>query len=206
MRQKNLIVRSRRWPSVIFLLLFLTTAVVAQAQQEITVVGIVTEAGTQMPLPGVTIMEQGTNNGTATDFDGNYTLTVPSDAILVASFVGYASQEIPVDGSETINITMSEDAQSLNEVVVVGYGTQKKSDLTGAITSVGSEALTERNTTSALEAVQGNVAGVQISSSTGRTGDGFNVVIRGQNSTSANSNPLFVVDGVPTDNIDFLNP
>ncbi|MBD1262356.1 TonB-dependent receptor [Maribacter polysiphoniae] len=199
--------KSFTWVSTSVLFLFLLVAGNVKAQQGKTVSGLITEDGTQGPLPGVNIVEKGTTNGTQTDFDGNYAITLTTDnAVLVLSYLGYSTQEISVGGRTELNATLQEDTQALEEVVVVGYGTQKKSDLTGAITSVGTEALNERNMTSPLEAIQGNVAGVQISSSTGRIGDGFDIVIRGKNSTTGDSEPLYVVDGVPTDGIDFLNP
>ncbi|MGB3145901.1 MAG: carboxypeptidase-like regulatory domain-containing protein, partial [Maribacter sp.] len=207
MKQLMTKVNARLWLFTGVVLFSLLTTHQINAQQGQTVNGLVTDAETQEPLPGVNVVEKGTTNGTVTDFDGNYSITLTSDnATLVFSSLGFAKQEITVNGNSSINAVLAEDAQALSEVVVVGYGTQKKSDLTGAIASVGSEALTERNTTNPLEAVQGNVAGVQISSSTGRLGDGFDVVIRGQNSTNDDSAPLYVVDGVPTDGIDFLNP
>ncbi len=200
-------VKNPRWRVTCLLFLGLLTGGSLYAQQGTTVNGTILDAETQEPLPGVNVVEKGTSNGSVSDFDGNYSINLTTDnAVLVFSSIGFASQEINVDGQSSINVVLEEDAEALSEVVVVGYGTQKKSDLTGAIASVGTEALTERNTTNPLEAVQGNVAGVQISSSTGRIGDGFDIVIRGQNSTNDDSEPLFVVDGVPTDGIDFLNP
>ncbi|SFU27542.1 TonB-linked outer membrane protein, SusC/RagA family [Pustulibacterium marinum] len=196
--------RLRMW--VLFSLCLLATSqVFSQTQRTIT--GTVVEEGTNMPLPGVNVLEKGTKNGTATDFDGNFSITVSSDsAILEISYIGFKTQEVSTQGTSTLTVNLLPDFQSLDEVVVVGYGTQKKSDLTGAIGSVDTEALTERKMTNPLEALQGNVPGVQISNSTGRVGDGFDIVIRGQNSISGNNSPLFVVDGVPVDNIDFLNP
>jgi len=186
------------------LLLFFLYSSIMFAQQGIKISGIVTESGT--PLPGVNILEKGTINGTQTDFDGKFNLTLSTDnAILIASYIGFASKEVPVNGENQFIISLEEDAQSLDEVVIVGYGSVKKSDLTGAIASVGSEALNERNFTNPLESLQGNVAGVQISNNSGRLGDGFNIQIRGQ-SSFAGGNPLFVVDGAPVDDIDFLNP
>ncbi|MCX2678398.1 TonB-dependent receptor [Galbibacter sp. EGI 63066] len=174
--------------------------------QGTTVNGLITEADTQTPLPGVNVVEKGTNNGTTTDFDGNFTLNVSADATLVISYIGFTTQEVAVSGRTTINIQLAPDTQSLDEVVVIGYGTQKKSDLTGAVGSMDSESLTERSMNSPLEALQGNIPGVQVSQSTGRVGDGFDIIIRGNNSLGGDGGPLFVVDGVPTDNIDFLNP
>ncbi|GLB53421.1 SusC/RagA family TonB-linked outer membrane protein [Neptunitalea chrysea] len=177
------------------------------AQTSRTITGTILEEGTNIPLPGVNVIEKGTSNGTSTDFDGNFSITVSSaDAIIEISYIGFTPQEISTKGKTTIDVVLVPDTQALDEVVVVGYGTQKKSDLTGAIGSLDAEALTERKMTNPLESLQGNVPGVQISNSTGRIGDGFNITIRGASSLTGSSTPLFVVDGVPTDNIDFLNP
>ncbi|GLB48044.1 SusC/RagA family TonB-linked outer membrane protein [Neptunitalea lumnitzerae] len=177
------------------------------AQTSRTITGTIVEEGTNIPLPGVNVIEKGTSNGTSTDFDGNFSITVSSnDAILEISYIGFTPQEYSTEGITTLDIVLVPNTEALDEVVVVGYGTQKKSDLTGAIGSVDAEAITERNMTNPLEALQGNVAGVQISNSTGRIGDGFNISIRGNGSLGNGNSPLFVVDGVPTDNIDFLNP
>ncbi|MDT0649541.1 SusC/RagA family TonB-linked outer membrane protein [Autumnicola edwardsiae] len=193
--------------SMIFLLILLISGSTMKGQQNnITVNGTVVEGDTKQPLPGVSIIQQGTTNGTATDFDGNFSLNVPSDAVLVASFVGYRTEEVQVNGQEVIQIILQPDLQAMDEIVVVGYGTLKKTDVTGSVSSVGAEDLTERKMTNPLEALQGNMPGVQISPSTGRIGDGFNIVVRGKNSMGGNVQPLFVVDGVPMDNIDFLNP
>lgn len=179
---------------------------ITSAQQGTTVTGtVVDKSGT--PLIGVNVIEYGTTNGTITDIDGGYSLQLLADnASLVYSYVGFSPMEKVVDGRSLIDITLLTDSELLNDVVIVGYGTRKKSDLTGAVSSVNAETLTERNFTNPLESVQGNIAGVQISNSTGRLGDGFDVTIRGKNTFSGNTEPLYVVDGVPTDNIDFLNP
>ena len=204
--------KSKRLPnalrqiSLVLLGLFMLYSGSAVAQEQITVTGTVVDADTQDPLPGVSIVQQGTTNGTATDFDGNFSIQVPSDAVLVVSFIGYSTRQVPVNGQEVLQIQMRPDLEALDEIVVVGYGTVRRSDLTGAVGSVGAEELTERNLTNPLEALQGNMPGVQISSSTGRIGDGFDIVVRGKNSISGNVEPLYVVDGVPTNDIDFLNP
>ena len=177
------------------------------AQDTRTITGTVTSADDSMPLPGVNIVVEGTSYATVTDFDGNFQLEVPGDdATLVVSYVGFLTKNVAVGSQSTFTISLETDVQSLNEVVVVGYGTVKKSDLTGAVGTIGSESLTERNITNPVESLQGLVPGVQVSNSTGRIGDGFNITIRGQNSIGGGGDPLFVVDGVPTDNIDFLNP
>jgi len=177
------------------------------AQNLKTISGTVTSVDDQMPLPGVNIIVEGTNYATVTDFDGNFSLEAPeTGTTLLISYVGFKTQTIDVDAQTDFNITLEADVAALSEVVVVGYGTVKKSDLTGAVGSVGAESLTERNITNPVEALQGNVPGVQISNTTGRIGDGFDITIRGKNSVSGNVQPLFVVDGVPTGDIDFLNP
>ncbi len=177
------------------------------AQDTRTITGTVTSADDSMPLPGVNIVVEGTSYATVTDFDGNFQLEVPGDdATLVVSYVGFLTKNVAVGSQSIFTISLETDVQSLNEVVVVGYGTVKKSDLTGAVGTIGSESLTERNITNPVESLQGLVPGVQVSNSTGRIGDGFNITIRGQNSIGGGGDPLFVVDGVPTDNIDFLNP
>jgi TonB-linked SusC/RagA family outer membrane protein len=174
--------------------------------QSTVIEGKITDAA-GLSLPGVNILEKGTKNGTSTDFEGSFKINVTnSKAILVFSYLGFQTQEVSVAGKSRINISLIEDTNSLKEVVVVGYGTVKKSDLTGSVGTLDAKTLTERNTTSVMESIQGNVAGVQISASTGRVGDPFAIAIRGKSTMSGDAAPLFIVDGVPTDGIDFLNP
>ncbi|MFY0481406.1 SusC/RagA family TonB-linked outer membrane protein [Flavobacterium sp. PLA-1-15] len=177
------------------------------AQGGTNITGVVTDASDSMSIPGVTVMEKGTTNGTSTDIDGSFSLRVAGpNAVIVISSMGYQTQEIPLNGKQTLTVVMAADEKTLEEVVVVGYGTVKKRDLTGTVSTISAKDVTERNTTSALEAIQGNVAGVQISSNSGRLGDGFNITIRGKNSILLDSKPLFIVDGAPVDDISFLNP
>lgn len=168
--------------------------------------GQVTAMDTGEPLPGVNIIEKGTTNGTVSDIEGNYTLSVPEGATLVFSSVGYSTQEVAIGSRSVIDVNMTADIQQLQELVVVGYGTVERKDLTGSIGSVDDQTITERGVTNAIQSLQGSVAGVQISNSTGRIGDQFDVVIRGKGSLTGDANPLYVVDGVVTENIDFLNP
>lgn len=137
--------------------------------------------------------------------DGNFSLEAASDAVLVVSYIGFKTQEVPVNGRSQINIALATDQELLEEVVVVGYGTQKKKLVTGATTQVTGEEIQKQSTTNALQALQGQAPGVQISSTSGQPGEGMRVLIRGVG-TIANSSPLYVVDGVLTDNIDYLNP
>lgn len=174
--------------------------------QEITVSGKVTASGDASPLPGVSVLIKGTSTGTTTDTDGLFTLRVPDgSATLVFSFIGYAPQEIAVGSRTTVDVSLAADVTELNEVVVVGYGSVKKTDLTGAVATIDPAVITKRGPVSALEGVQGQVAGVDVSNPSGRAGAGFKIQVRGQQSLKG-GNPLFVVDGVITDNIDFLNP
>ncbi|UKM66468.1 TonB-dependent receptor [Flavobacteriaceae bacterium GSB9] len=175
------------------------------AIQDIQVNGNVTDE-TGMPLPGVNILEKDTSNGTQTDFDGNYAITVSgNNSVLVFSYIGFATQEIIINNQSTINIVLKEDLSELDEVVVVGYGAIKKSDVTGSVVSLDSEQINKVGATSPMQALQANAAGVNISQRTGSVGAGFDIQIRGTNSFSEQQ-PLYVVDGIFTENIDFLNP
>ncbi|NJB71815.1 TonB-linked SusC/RagA family outer membrane protein [Saonia flava] len=206
-KTKSLEPKLARWVSILAFAFCLLVGGNVFAQQGSTVTGVVLDGTYNDPLPGASIIEKGTSNGTQTDFDGNFTLTLTTDnATIVISYVGFATQEVAVNGGTQFNITLKEDLQGLDEVVVVGYGSVKRSDLTGAVASIDSDALTERNFTNPIESVQGNIAGVQISSNTGRVGDGFDIQIRGQSSFLDDGSPLFVVDGAPVNDIDFLNP
>lgn len=184
--------------------LFMTNEIAAQ--KNTTVSGIIKDdAG--LSMPGVNILEKGTTNSTSTDFDGKFSLKLTTDnAVLTVSFISFQTQNITVAGRTSLEIRLKSEEQTLKEVVVVGYGSVKKSDVTGAISTIKPETITERNAINPLEAIQGSTPGVQITSSTGRSGDGYKVVIRGNNSLLTDATPLYVVDGVPTDNIDFLNP
>lgn len=172
---------------------------------EITVQGKVTGENND-PLPGVTVQLKGSTTGTSTGVDGSYSLSVPEgNATLVFSYVGYTTQEVAINNRTTISVSLRPDAKALEEVVVVGYGTQKRGDVTVAVASVGGEAIAERGTVSPIQAVQGQVAGVDISAGSGRAGTNYNIQIRGQNSLAGGS-PLYVVDGVIVPDINFLNP
>ena len=189
----------------ILILCFLLSFVVIFAQQQISVSGVVTENATGDPAIGVSILVKGTTNGTVTDIDGNYSLTnVPSDAILVFSYIGMLTIEENVNGRSTINISMMEDVQALDEVVVIGYGTARKRDLTGSIVSVSAAEIADRPSTNPLASLQGKVAGVQIVN-TGRAGQDPEIRIRGTNSINGYK-PLYIVDGLFSDNIGHINP
>lgn len=156
-------------------------------------------------LIGVNVIVKGTNIGNITDIDGNYSIdNVPSNAVLVVSYVGYLTQEISVGGRSSINVTLQEDTQALDEVVVVGYGSFKKSDLTGAISQVKGDDLTNFPVRSAADALQGKAAGVTVTATSGSPGSVGAIRIRGIGTVNDN-NPLYVVDGLPQDDINWLN-
>jgi len=190
--------------SILMTLALLLFNTITFAQQK-TISGKVTDSSNE-PTPGVSVVVKGTTIGTITDIDGNYSLTVTdASSELVFSFIGMKSQTIKIGSQSTINVMMEADVSDLEEVVVVGYGVQKKKLVTGATAQVKGEALEQRNSTSALQAMQGQSAGVSITSTSGQPGSDYKVVIRGVG-TIGNSGPLYIVDGVQTDGISFLNP
>ncbi len=193
-----------RKPLFILILLFSFTTLFAQ--EKLSISGTVVD-DTGLALPGVSVLEKGTTNGTVTDIDGNYTLQVSTGAKVIFSFIGFLPQEFAVTQSTVINLEMKEDVIGLEEVVVVGYGELKVKDLTSSITTIKSDELVKTPAGQAMQALQGKVAGVQIVSA-GAPGGEPTVRIRGVGSFpgSSNSSPLYVVDGIYFDNIDFLNP
>ena len=193
------------WQRLLFLALMAVTSTIAMAQGNVS--GKVVDT-TGEPIIGASVVVKATSVGTVTDLDGNYAIqNVPEKATLVFSYVGYRTQSIAVGGKSTINVTLEEDKQMLDEVVVVGYGVQRKSDVTGALTRVGEKELNTKPVNNAFEALQGKAAGVDITTSE-RPGTLGSIAIRGQRSISAGRGPLYVVDGVPlqTGGIETLNP
>jgi TonB-dependent starch-binding outer membrane protein SusC len=179
---------------VTVLLILVTTMAWSQSR---TVTGKVLSADDQSPLPGVNVVEKGTNNGTATDADGSFSLNVSDNSTLVFSFVGYASQEVAVGSQTSINVNLESDVTALSEVVVIGYGEVTKRDATGAVASVKASEFNQGVIFSPEQLIQGKTAGVQMTSASGNPGDGVQLRIRGTTSIRSNNNPLFVVDGVP---------
>ena len=167
-----------------------------------TVTGTVTDADGS-PLPGANILVKGTTNGTQTDFDGNYTIEAESNATLVFSYLGFATQEVTVGGQTTINVSMAEDAGQLQEVVVLGYVTQTRGDLTGSVASVDMDEALKAPITNAAEALQGRVSGISVVNSAA-PGAAPKINIRGFG-TSNNTDPLYIIDGVQTDDSELLN-
>lgn len=157
--------------------------------------GTVTSASDGEPIPGVNVILKGTSKGVATDFDGNYTIDVSPNDVLVFSFLGFKSQEQPVGNQTTINVVLEEDAAKLDEIVVVGYGTAKRSDLTGALTSVSSSDFDKQPLNDVSQALQGRAAGVQVTQTSGAPGGNYKIRIRGANSITGSNEPLYVIDG-----------
>mgnify|MGYP000423308782 CR=1 FL=1 len=165
--------------------------------QDRMVTGKVTSSDDGSGIPGASVAVKGTSKGTSTDMDGNYKITVGNSAVLVFSAVGTNAQEVAVGSKTQINVSLSADTKSLQEVVVVGYGTQKKSQMTGAISSVTSKQITEMPITNLGQAMQGRVAGVDVAQSGSKPGTVPKVLIRGRRSFNAGNDPLYVVDGIP---------
>ena len=190
----------------LFSILFLLGVTLSVFSQNIQIQGVIVGGQDNEPLPGVNVLEKGTTNGTITDLDGNFTLSVPSDAILTVSYIGYKSQEISVKGNKSLRILLQEDSEALDEVVVIGYGVQKKSVVTASIARVTSEDLAGKSPVRMDNALKGLAAGVDVTSSSGQPGDSPRVRIRGIG-TINNSDPLYIVDGMPiSGGLDFVNP
>ena len=190
---------------VFLLISFLLFQIVVFAQNNITVSGTVTDYEGQ-PLPGATVLTKGTSIGTQADFDGNYVLNnVPSDGVLVFSYIGFSTLEIPVNNQNSINASLFEDTQRLDEVVVVGYGEQKRSDITGAVVSIKSDEIVKQPALTAVQSIQGKIAGVNIIASD-QPGSTPSVIVRGIGSAEGGRLPLYIVDGQPLQDIRSINP
>ena len=181
------------------LFFFLCLASIPLVAQNIEVKGVVTEATTNEPLPGVTVKVKGKDTGTVTNMDGKYTVKANKGDILVFSTIGMKSIEHTISSNAPINVSMEEDNVALEQVVVIGYGTAKKSAFTGSAATIKSEKITSRQTSNVTNALTGQVAGVQTTSNSGQPGKDAEVRIRGIGSISASNKPLYVVDGVPYD-------
>ena len=189
----------------IFICFFMLSGMLLNAQNMVT--GTVSDMQ-DLPIPGVSIIIEGTSIGTITDFDGNYELEAVYDeaSVLVFSYLGFETKKVQVNGQNTINVQLKENAQALEEVIVVGYGSQLKKDITGAVSTVDSESFESRPNNQVGSLLQGQSAGVQVLSNSGKPSAGFSVRIRGTNSINAGSEPLYVVDGVPTTDTRSINP
>ncbi len=180
-----------------YLTVVLMCAALVGFAQERSVSGKVTSSDDGSGIPGVNILEKGTTNGTVSDADGNFTISVGASSTLVFSFIGFATQEVTVGSQSSLNVSLKSDVTALSEVVVIGYGTVKVNDATGAVAAVRSEDFNGGIISSPEQLIQGKTAGVQITSTSGAPGAGVNLRIRGTSSIRSNNNPLFVVDGVP---------
>ncbi len=190
--------------SKIFFIVFFSVVISGYAQN-ITIKGTVYES-TDMPLPGVSILVKGASLGTATDFDGNFELDdVPVSSVLVFSYVGFQTYEVQVDSDETLSIVLQEDSEALDEVIIIGYGTQAKKEITGAVSVVGSETIEKLNPVQVENALQGQVAGVNITSQSGSPGSSSTIRIRGV-TTNGNNDPLILVDGNVIEDLSVINP
>ena len=186
------------------LMVLLCMLPLSMATAQSIVKGIVNDESGE-PIIGATVKVQGSSEGTITDFNGNFSIKAASNATLVISYVGYTTQEVNVGGKNNITVTLAEDNTTLNDVVVIGYGTMKKKLVTGATVQVKGDDIAKLNTTNALEAMQSSTPGVQITQSSAQPGKGFKVYIRGIG-TTGNSSPLYVIDGVAGGNLDGINP
>ena len=191
-----------RYVSVL-LFLFLTSTAWSQTK---TITGKVISEDDGAGIPGANVLEKGTSNGTVTDATGNYSITTASDATLIFSFVGYTSQEIAVGNQSTIDVNLKLDITSLNEVVVIGYGTQEKKELTSAVTSVKSEDFNRGTVNDPAQLLQGKVAGLNISKAGNDPNGGFNIRLRGIASFGANTEPLVVIDGIIGGSLNSVDP
>jgi len=180
----------------LILLLFLVGPLSLSAQTQV-ITGTVTEAATGEPLPGVTVISKGTTLGAVTDFDGSYSIEIVPGATLVFSFVGFSPHEVRVNDQTLINVQLGESTTELDEVIVVGYGTQRKRNLTGSIAKIDGSQITETPVSTFAAGLQGKAAGVQIIQSNGMAGAGSAIRIRGVGSISAGGDPLIIVDGIP---------
>ena len=189
----------------ILLALFMGLAFVLHAQT-LTVTGVVLAEDEPDPIIGANVMVKGTTTGTITDFDGNFVLDVPQGSVLQVSYMGYKTSEVKIQNSAPLRITLVPDNVQLQEVVAIGYGTMKKSDLTGAITSVKADQLTKTPAAGIDQALQGRAAGVTVSTGSGQPGEAAQIRIRGIGSAMGDNQPLYVVDGVITTDIKFLAP
>lgn len=183
---------------------FSSTSMLAQSK---IISGTVIDGDLGGPLPGVTVLVKGTSNGAATDFDGNFTVSVDNpNAILVFSYVGYVTQEVNVSGKTTLNVSLQPSLESLDEVVVIGYGTTKKSDLTGSVVTIGGDDLKKQSISNVAEALTGRLAGVQVTSSEGSPDSEIKIRVRGGGSLTQDASPLIIVDGFPVNSMSDVSP
>ncbi|MFW5983150.1 MAG: carboxypeptidase-like regulatory domain-containing protein, partial [bacterium] len=191
----------RRHLMLIILLFFISLQIQAQDKQDKMVTGTITDSESGEVIPGVNVVIKGTTTGTTTDINGKFSLEIPErEALLRISFIGYLVKELEVVQGENVKIALEPATEMLQDVVVVGYGVQKKRDVTGAISSVSTEELERSASTGLDQALQGKSAGVYVSQNSNAPGGGVSIRIRGVHSTTGGNEPLYVVDGVPVSN------
>lgn len=195
---KNKIVRSL---NTLLTSVFLLVGTLAYGQEK-TVTGTVISSDDGMAIPGVNVVEKGTTNGASTDFDGNYSINVSEGAVLVFSYIGFRTQEIPVSGSNTINVTLEQDVSALDEVVVTGYGGVQRNEFVGATSVVKAAEIVQQPITTVEQGIRGRLAGVQVVQSSGAPGAGVSIRVRGLTSFAGGNEPLYVIDGIPLFNDD----
>jgi len=208
MKVKLMLLSSLKYPLMLFIFISALATQEAFAQSgTFEVTGSVVDGKDKISIPGVNVIEKGTSNGVSTDFDGGFKLNVKSaNAILVVSYIGYKTQEIEVKGRRSITIELAEDAQALEEVVLIGYGSVRKSDLTGAVSVLSGEVIAKQPIANVAEALTGRLAGVQVTSSEGSPDSEINIRIRGGGSLSQDASPLLIVDGFPVNSINDIAP
>lgn len=190
--------------TLLFIILFISAQLVSA--QNITVTGVVIGADDSYPLPGVNVVVQGVSGqGTITDFDGKFSISVPQGKSLVFKYVGYKDKVVQIRSAAPLNVVLESDALLLDEVVAIGYGTMKKSDLTGAVTSIKADALQKTPAAGLDQALQGRAAGVTVNANSGQPGASASIRIRGIGTVN-NSSPIYVVDGAIVSDISFLSP
>lgn len=197
-------IKKKCQPRTFLLALFWIAGSSLGLAQDATLSGVVKD-NTGQPLPGANVLVKGTTNGTQTDFDGNFTLNAPSNGTISVSYIGFVTQEVAINNQSSITVTLAEDASQLDEVVVIGYGSQKKSDLTGAVATVGSKDIEKYTYNDASQALQGRMAGVNVQAQGGAPGAGSVITIRGTG-TFSNNGPLYVIDGMITGSMNTVNP
>ena len=193
----NKTISKRGW----FTLLALLITICVSAQD---IKGVVVDE-TDLPLIGATVRVKGAQTGATTDLDGKFTVKAGKNATLVISYIGYQTQEVKAQSGKVLSIKLLPDNAMLEEVVVVGYGSMKKNDLTGSVASVASKDIEGFKSSSVMEALGGQVAGVQITQTDGTPGAGFDIKIRGVGTLNGDASPLYIVDGFQVDNIDYLS-
>ncbi|MGB4415504.1 MAG: TonB-dependent receptor [Paludibacter sp.] len=196
MKYTNIKIKLRAFLAVLVMLAFAVSA----TAQKISLTGVVRDAVSGETILGANILEKGTTNGTITNLDGEFSITVSPNAILVVKYVGYKPQEIPVAGQKNLVIKLQEDAVALSEVVAIGYGTVKKNDATGSVTAIKPDKMNKGLTTNAQDMIMGKIAGVSVTTGGGTPGSGATIRIRGGSSLNASNDPLIVIDGLPLDN------